>query len=271
MSQFAYRRHSFAPSTSQPCSSGVPSPPLGGNILCARIGRLELSAPRRPSLACGSYSHNLQPWQLERLEQAYEAGKRNIRINDLSKEVGLDRGSVLQWFKEHEALPDRVRGSLRDARHKALEADQQRKALLKDSKATKVAHKGQADQKEEMPLAERQRLYYTQKRVAWDVEATFEKVYQHSSRGWPTDEMVLSLVELYRMPRKKVLNWFADRRKQDPELQLQHQQRQQQRRGGGPQPERKPQRQGAPQAQGGPGGAAMVVDAELPDQDTHVA
>ena len=69
------------------------------------------------------------------------------QVNDLSKQVGINRQVVLQWFKDQDALPEecvclsmsyawvspaahRVRASLYGARMAALEADRERAALL---------------------------------------------------------------------------------------------------------------------------------------------
>lgn len=69
---------------------------------------------------------------------------------------------------------------------------------------------------------ERQRKYYARKRLAWDVEATLVKVYE-AHRGHPSDDMVNSLAELHRIPRKRIVEWFKQRRTAE------HTKRQQQR------------------------------------------
>ncbi len=85
--------------------------------------------PPRLLVRCAAHSYNLQPWQQARLEEAYVQGKRKVKVsffvggvmaatcinnntpclqvNELSKEVGLDRQVVLQWFKDQDALPPR--------------------------------------------------------------------------------------------------------------------------------------------------------------------
>lgn len=45
-----------------------------------RIASPYLAASVR-GVRCASYSHNLEPWQLERLEQAYNEGKRNVKVS----------------------------------------------------------------------------------------------------------------------------------------------------------------------------------------------
>lgn len=90
-----------------------------------------IAFPPRSLVRCAAHSHNLQPWQQAKLEEAYVQGKRKVKVvlcctslvehpwlpspsthrvlqvNDLSKEIGLDRQVVLQWFKDQEALPER--------------------------------------------------------------------------------------------------------------------------------------------------------------------
>lgn len=69
-------------------------------------------------------------------------------------------------------------------------------------------------------LSERQKAFYARKRLAWDVEATFAKVYA-AHNGRPTDDMVRSLAELHRLPRRRVIDWFTAKRAEEYEARKQ--------------------------------------------------
>lgn len=67
---------------------------------------------------------------------------------------------------------------------------------------------------------ERQKAFYARKRLAWDVEATFTKVYA-AHHGRPSDDMVRSLAELHRLPRRRVIDWFTAKRAEEFEARKQ--------------------------------------------------
>lgn len=60
--------------------------------------------------AFGSEDHQqptqppLSAWQKEKLRQVSSLGRRNVPVNTLSKELGLERQQVLQWLKQPELL-----------------------------------------------------------------------------------------------------------------------------------------------------------------------
>jgi Homeodomain len=51
------------------------------------------------------------------------------------------------------------------------------------------------------------------KKLSKEVLATLEMVYQQNK--FPSDEVLRSLWDLYRLPRRRLIDWFADRRRQD--------------------------------------------------------
>lgn len=104
----------------------------------------------------------------------------------------------------------------------ALQADRERAALLS---AAQEEQEVVVDEEALLPPAERQKAFYARKRLAWDVEATFNKVYA-AHRGRPSDDMVRSLAELHRLPRRKVIDWFTAKREEESAARKQ-------RRGGG--------------------------------------
>ena len=64
--------------------------------------------------------------------------------------------------------------------------------------------------------AERQRQGsdFESKRLGRAVEATLERLYEESQR--PSDEMLQSVLQLHKgVPRKKLVDWFGQRRRMD--------------------------------------------------------
>ena len=67
--------------------------------------------------------------------------------------------------------------------------------------------------------AERQRQGsdYEAKRLGRAVEATLERLYEESRR--PSDQMLQGFFELHKgVPRRKVIDWFGERRRADQAL-----------------------------------------------------
>lgn len=60
----------------------------------------------------------------------------------------------------------------------------------------------------------RQGSDYEAKRLGRAVEATLERLYEESRR--PSDEMLQGFFELHKgVPRRKVIDWFGQRRRMD--------------------------------------------------------
>ena len=65
-------------------------------------------------------------------------------------------------------------------------------------------------------VSERQRQGsdYEAKRMGRAAEATLERLYEESRR--PSDEMLQGFFELHKgVPRRKVIDWFGERRRMD--------------------------------------------------------
>lgn len=52
---------------------------------------------------------------------------------------------------------------------------------------------------------------FSRKKMPRAVEATLERIFEASPR--PSAEVVASLWDLHRLPKRRVLDWFADRRR----------------------------------------------------------
>lgn len=53
---------------------------------------------------------------------------------------------------------------------------------------------------------------FGQKKMPRSVEATLERIFERTSS--PTDAMVASLWDLHRLPKRRALDWFAQRRRE---------------------------------------------------------
>lgn len=112
----------------------------------------------------------------------------------------------------------RLQKSLAGARAAAEEAARQRQAILqqRDSSsnsssdsATIRGHKQQGKFGGSPALWRRSEGY---KSLGRQAEATLESVFARTQ--WPSDEVVASLWDLHRLPRERVVAWFAERRRQ---------------------------------------------------------
>ncbi|KAK9842925.1 hypothetical protein WJX74_004484 [Apatococcus lobatus] len=178
-------------------------------------------APARPLHALSSTASDqsapqpaLTAWQLQKLRQAKEAGRRNVPVNTLSKEIGLERQLVLNWLKHPEQLTTErpevagfVESQPRKVRGQSVAAppQQQQSASMNSS-----------------PFQNQERLEsntglwpagYKNKRLGRDIEGTCERVYQQSR--YPSKQLLRSIHDLHSVPHARLVEWFALRRKQD--------------------------------------------------------
>ncbi len=65
---------------------------------------------------------------------------------------------------------------------------------------------------------QRQGSDFENKRLGRAVEATLERLYEESRR--PSDDMLQSVLQLHKgVPRKKLVDWFGQRRRMDAAVQ----------------------------------------------------
>ncbi|EFN59681.1 hypothetical protein CHLNCDRAFT_133200 [Chlorella variabilis] len=166
----------------------------------------------------------LEAWQVTKLQQALTAGRRQVKVEKLCKELGLPRQTVLQWLKGAPP-PDRAQQSLLEAQVAAEQAAAERQAILQQPQAQRAAAPG-ARSAAKRPAAApgpggsygpggtpAWKHYHKKKALGRQAEATLEMIFTRTQ--WPSDEAVSSLWDLHRLPREKALDWFKQRRRQE--------------------------------------------------------
>lgn len=196
----------------------------------------------------GRANKPLQTWQLQKLQAAAATGRRKIKVNELANELQLPRPEVLNFLKSYSpnktsTSPDRAATPVADTRSLDVQPaetravptqeplasimsdwesddDQQHQAaepVQQQPQAPAAAQpKSQNKSKPTRPFAERQRQGsdYEAKRMGRAAEATLERLYEESRR--PSDEMLQGFLELHKgVPRRKVIDWFGERRRMD--------------------------------------------------------
>eukprot|EP00884_Botryococcus_braunii_P021713 jgi/Botrbrau1/8225/Bobra.0392s0021.1 len=171
-----------------------------------------------------------------KLHRAYIQGKRHINVQNLCKEVGMERKAVLDWFKAFDALPESTReGALASAR-RSLEEEEQRKRMKEERRAaftfrpsgprgepgsSRPQAAGGRPGVPPQPSSSSSSSSFSpdwartpaNKKLSAEVLATLEMVYQQSQ--YPSDEILKSLWDLHRLPRRRLVDWFAERRRRD--------------------------------------------------------
>lgn len=150
----------------------------------------------------------LEKWQLRKLAAAAEKGRRNVNVKILSAELGMDRADVLSFLRNP---PPELLLMSDELENEVAEASE--RAEAKVEKAPKVAA---ASRKQPAPPLnpsggpQSPRSWHGSKRLKKEHIATFERVYRNSTR--PSNAMIENLVNLTHVPRKKILQWFDDKR-----------------------------------------------------------
>ncbi|KAL4427724.1 hypothetical protein ABPG75_001813 [Micractinium tetrahymenae] len=221
----------------------APQAALRPAMQCAsrpRLAVMAAAAPGSTSSSSSSSGDKLEPWQVSRLQQALLAGRRQVKVEKLCKELGLPRGTVLQWLRDA-PQPDPAQQSLLEARAAAEAAARERAEVLRVAKqqgggggsgpgtnssssgsaAPRGGKQGPAGGGRGSDGAPAWRSYPKKKALGRQAEATLEMIFNRTQ--WPSDDTIASLWDLHRLPREKVVEWFKKRRMQE----------QQQLRGGG--------------------------------------
>ncbi|KAI3729887.1 hypothetical protein L6452_18559 [Arctium lappa] len=153
----------------------------------------------------------LKRWQLRRLAYALKDGRRKTSIKNLAADLCLDRAIVLELLRDpppdllllSATLPDKASPTILEPVIKpedvALLASE--RDALNDKVTTKV------------PVHQMQSSWSAQKRMKKVHVETLERVYRRSKR--PTNAMISNIVHVTKIPRKKVLKWFEDKRGED--------------------------------------------------------
>ncbi|KAI8569056.1 hypothetical protein RHMOL_Rhmol02G0248500 [Rhododendron molle] len=153
----------------------------------------------------------LKNWQLRRLAYALKIGRRKTGIKNLAADVCLDRAVVLKLLRDpppklllmSATLPDKPVSPI-------LEPESE--PLVKVS-SDAAAEAKQSKSKVEVPVHVMQSSWSGRKRLKKVQVRTLERVYARTKR--PTNTTVDSIVSVTNLPRKKVLEWFEDKRSVD--------------------------------------------------------
>ncbi|KAI3823817.1 hypothetical protein L1987_05260 [Smallanthus sonchifolius] len=153
----------------------------------------------------------LKRWQLRRLAYALKDGRRKTSIKNLAADLCLDRAIVLELLRDpppdllmlSASLPDKADSRILEPVIKPEDA-----ILLaseRDAINAKVTTK--------IPVHQMQNSWSAQKRLKKVHVETLERVYRRSKR--PTNAMISNIVHVTKIPCKKVLKWFEDKRGED--------------------------------------------------------
>lgn len=159
---------------------------------------------------------NLEPWQVEKLEKAYKAGRRKVKLNTLAKEIKLDRKDVLKWMKNFSQRSESIQQSILNARAAAMSAAQERKAFLMSQKHVKVVEEDVTDMWKTANMSTRERVQFlVNKPLSRQEEDTLQRVYRQSK--FPSEDMLRSLFDLHQIRRARAVQWFKDKREEEKE------------------------------------------------------
>ncbi|GLJ43904.1 hypothetical protein SUGI_0915290 [Cryptomeria japonica] len=165
----------------------------------------------------------LEDYQLQKLAAALNVGRRKASIKKLTAEVGLERETVLELLRN--PPPQLVLFQDREDTEKSIEdtdavlttkynlesSEFQRKPS--NSRLPSLAETEVQRNESEYQIIVNQRGWNTRKRLKKVQVATLEKVYQRTRR--PTEAMVSNMVQLTKLPRKSILEWFDGKRAQE--------------------------------------------------------
>lgn len=169
----------------------------------------------------------LQAWQVERLEIAYAMGRRKANVQELARDLDVDRSVVIGWFKEFSLKPDGERNTIITAR-KAHAAEQRANdtlpaavepaspevPTLPAAAAAKLQEQNGPQSTGFIPFYLRKQLGVDkQKRISGSALRTLESVYDRTP--FPSADVIKGLYELHRVQKDVALEWFAARREVD--------------------------------------------------------
>lgn len=162
----------------------------------------------------------LKRWQLRRLAYALKQGRRKISILDLCGELNLARPLVLELLREPPPELLMMSASLPDTPEPAISTPETVEAesasgetQIEPTEPIEPAEPSMADPEVKLPIHVLQSTWSAQKRIKKAHIATLEKVYYRSKR--PTDAMISSISHLTNLPRKRIVQWFEEKRAAD--------------------------------------------------------
>lgn len=189
----------------------------------------------------GPRTLRLDQWQVKKLVKALQQGRRHVNVKALAAELHMDRRDVLSWLRRPppdalklaQASPPPQSGS---GTPYPLEGKTSQQQLLGSDSAISMPQqkwldtgaargtagavggyeeglgKAAAASAADVALSGEQRERWQKggKRIGQEHLATLEAVFQRSQ--YPTGTMIASLVSLTNLPRRRILQWFEERR-----------------------------------------------------------
>jgi len=144
----------------------------------------------------------LEGWQVAQLRKAAVAGRKNVEVKQLCKQTGLARKDVLHWLKRPDELP---------AHHPSTsERQPESSGRMRESISREEGRAAGRGIHAKPPPAAGGRATKPGRKLNRSLLATLENVLAQSAS--PSEEVVLSIVDLHNVPRRLVLDWFAERR-----------------------------------------------------------
>eukprot|EP00193_Tetraselmis_chui_P005830 CAMPEP_0177769950 /NCGR_PEP_ID=MMETSP0491_2-20121128/10634_1 /TAXON_ID=63592 /ORGANISM="Tetraselmis chuii, Strain PLY429" /LENGTH=217 /DNA_ID=CAMNT_0019287071 /DNA_START=301 /DNA_END=954 /DNA_ORIENTATION=+ len=150
----------------------------------------------------------LLPWQAVRLHEEFAKGRRQVKVREVAGELQMEREDVIHWLKEFGSLSDSARASLHDAAIAAHNAGKERKEVLRAEREAAVKEKKQSFKERQAEGGD-----FAKKQMSKAARDTLETVWQKTR--WPNDEVIQGIYKLHRIPRRKTLDWFAERRAEE--------------------------------------------------------
>ncbi|CAL0327213.1 unnamed protein product [Lupinus luteus] len=156
-------------------------------------------------------SLKLRNWQLKKLAKALKSGRRKTSIKNLAADLCLDRALVLELLRNPPPSLLMLSLSLPDEPTETVTSlETQPREIVQEEMSTDPSESGP---KAKVPVHAMQRTWSAQKRLKKTQLYTLEKVYKKSKR--PTNTMISSIVHVTNIPRKKVVQWFEDKRAEE--------------------------------------------------------
>ncbi|GIL83844.1 hypothetical protein Vretimale_10864 [Volvox reticuliferus] len=189
---------------------------------------------------------SLEPWQEERLQRAYASGRRKAQIQELARELDVDRSVVIGWFKEFSLKPQSEREAIlsafrgertvaaaaasvttgpadsawrRGAASGTGASDPSRPGSKSSSLPSATSSSSSSSGQEAAPTGfvpfylRKQQGQDKQRRLKGEVLRTLEAIYDRTP--FPSADVLRGLFELHRVSREVAAEWFAARRAED--------------------------------------------------------
>ncbi|KAK4854362.1 hypothetical protein QYF36_022743 [Acer negundo] len=153
----------------------------------------------------------LKNWQLRKLAYALKAGRRKVSIKNLAAELCLDRAIVIEMLRDPPPHLLMLSATLPDEPPPVASVSEIKLTENVTEETTLDAVEPESKVKE--PVHIRQSRWLAQKRLKKVQIKTLEMVYRKSKR--PTNALISSIVQVTNLPRKRIVQWFEEKRAEE--------------------------------------------------------